>query len=331
MAGQIGNGTDFRIILCACRQFLHRPRECLTHFLHPHHVICNGARPARIMNVLLPARHLHHVVGNTALGGPEIDLKCQRVTWLAGQHAGEGRVGDYAAIPVVLAVDFDGGESRRQSPGSHEMLRSQPAFGGVEIGQVAGADVDRADANAHFARVQPVEVDESLQRLLQRCRVVEACRGVAREGRPERRREAWLEEAGLAVNQGPRRRYRVANRTNVERKGQGIGQPFAGGPLDRKGADRLPELAQPLHAFAFRRAGDDGGVEGADRNSGQPVRPDARLVQAFIDAGLIGPQRSAALQHQGDDVVWQRFFQLRHRIDLLAYHVQHFPNSRFSG
>ena len=158
-------------------------------------------------------------------------------------------------------------------------------------------------------------------------RVVEAGRGIARERRPERRRQARLEEAGLALGQGPRRRQRVADRIDVEGKGQGIGQPFAGGPLDRKGADRLPELAQPLHAFAFRRAGDDGGVECADRDAGQPVRPDASLVHALIDSGLVGSERAATLQHQGDDIVRQQLGFQRHRTDLLARHLQHVRNS----
>jgi F420-0:gamma-glutamyl ligase len=52
--------------------------------------------------------------------------------------------------------------------------------------QIAGADIDRANADTHFARVQPVEVDESFQRLLQWCCVVEACCGISRERRPER-------------------------------------------------------------------------------------------------------------------------------------------------
>jgi hypothetical protein len=43
------------------------------------------------------------------------------------------------------------------------MLRSQPAFVRIKIGEVAGADVDRADADAHFARVQPIEIDKPLQ------------------------------------------------------------------------------------------------------------------------------------------------------------------------
>ena len=47
-------------------------------------------------------------------------------------------------------------------------------------------------------------------------------------------------------------------------------------------------------------AGDQAGVDGADRGADHPVRLDAGLVQRLVDAGLIGPERAAALQHQHD-------------------------------
>ncbi len=119
-------------------------------------------------------------------------------------------------------------------------------------------------------------------------------------------------------------------RAQVERERQRIAKPLAGGPSHRTGTDGLPELAQPFDPLGFRRPGDDGGVERADRNTGQPVRPDAGFMQALIDAGLIGSQRSAALQHQGDDIVWQRVGPLC-RIDVLACHVQHCQNSLHCG
>src|SRR3546814_3548380 len=34
--------------------------------------------------------------------------------------------------------------------------------------------------------------------------------------------------------------------------------------------------------------------------SGEPVGTDAGLVQALVDAALVGAERAAALQHQGD-------------------------------
>jgi hypothetical protein len=53
-----------------------------------------------------------------------------------------------------------------------------------------------------------------------------------------------------------------------------------------------------------RVAGDQAGIDGADRGADDPVRLDAGLVQRLIDAGLIGPERAAALQHE-HDLAWQ--------------------------
>ena len=119
-----------RVLLCGFRQLLDRLLQRLTHLLHPQHLVGNGPCAARILDVLLPARHLHHVVGQRG-PWPTRDRPgmsaCQ--PRLAGQHARERRVRNHAAVPVVLAFDFDGGEARRQRAGSHEMLRPQPALG----------------------------------------------------------------------------------------------------------------------------------------------------------------------------------------------------------
>jgi hypothetical protein len=61
-----------------------------------------------------------------------------------------------------------------------------------------------------------------------------------------------------------------------------------------------PELAQALNPSLWRIAGDDGRVDGPDRYAGDPVRMDAGFAQRLINTGLIGTERTAALQHQGD-------------------------------
>ncbi len=66
--------------------------------------------------------------------------------------------------------------------------------------------------------------------------------------------------------------------------------------------DPLPEGLQLLQPAARRIAGDDRRVDRADRDAGHPVRLDAGFVQRLVDAGLIGAERAAALQHQRDAV-----------------------------
>ena len=71
-------------------------------------------------------------------------------------------------------------------------------------------------------------------------------------------------------------------------------------PRSRR-AGRAPRGARtPAGGPAGRRAvaGDQAGVDRADRGADHPVRLDAGLVQRLIDAGLVGAERPAALQHQ---------------------------------
>src|SRR5690242_5186952 len=62
--------------------------------------------------------------------------------------------------------------------------------------------------------------------------------------------------------------------------------------------DSAPELAQPPQAVLRLVAGDDGAIDGADRGADDPVGLDALFAQGFVDAGLIGAERAAALEHQ---------------------------------
>jgi hypothetical protein len=62
----------------------------------------------------------------------------------------------------------------------------------------------------------------------------------------------------------------------------------------------LPEFAQTRQPVLRRVAGDQAGIDGADRGADNPVRLDAGLMQRLVDAGLEGAQRAAALQHQHD-------------------------------
>lgn len=51
-------------------------------------------------------------------------------------------------------------------------------------------------------------------------------------------------------------------------------------------------------------AGDQGGIDGSDGDAGDPVGLGAYRVQGFIDAGLIGSQRAAALQNEDTEAAW---------------------------
>jgi len=79
------------------------------------------------------------------------------------------------------------------------------------------------------------------------------------------------------------------------------------GDAKRRRGHRFPELAQPLDPLGRRVAADQGGVDGADGNPGDPVGMQVGFGQRLVDAGLIGAQRAAALQQQGNPLeVWPR-------------------------
>ena len=50
----------------------------------------------------------------------------------------------------------------------------------------------------------------------------------------------------------------------------------------------------------LRRSRPRGGIDGANRDSGGPVRMEARRGKGLVDASLIGAERAAALQQEGD-------------------------------
>ena len=47
-------------------------------------------------------------------------------------------------------------------------------------------------------------------------------------------------------------------------------------------------------------AGDQAGIDGADRRADDPVRLDPAFVERLIDARLVGAERTAALEHEDD-------------------------------
>jgi hypothetical protein len=109
----------------------------------------------------------------------------------------------------MLAFDLHGRKSRRQRAGGHDVLRSNflaelPELEIVEISEIARGHADRADAEPRFQIVDAIEVDQPLQRLLQRRGVVIALRLPASGWPQRRRRNARREEARHAEGRDQR-------------------------------------------------------------------------------------------------------------------------------
>jgi hypothetical protein len=65
------------------------------------------------------------------------------------------------------------------------------------------------------------------------------------------------------------------------------------------GGHQLPELTQVGNALAWRIARNQRGVDGADGHAGHPVQVVVPFQQRLVDTGLVGAQRTPALEHQG--------------------------------
>src|SRR6516165_12213768 len=173
------------------------------------------------------------------------------------------------------------------------MLGSDHLCPGVEIDQVATAHIHRAEAEARvtLVGVYAVEVDEALERGSQ-----EPCVIVARRLDRAGRMKPWIgdsrpEEARRSGASNRERAHLICERARSlasSKEADDIGVEARG-----RGGDFLPELAQPVDAPLGRVAGDDGGVDGADRNADDPVGMKPGLGQGFIDSRLVGAERAA--------------------------------------
>ena len=82
-------------------------------------------------------------------------------------------------------------------------------------------------------------------------------------------------------------------------------QPVVGDPKgieQELGGDLLPKGAQLFEPCLGWVARDQRRVDGADRNSGHPVRMQVCLGEGLIHASLKGPECAPSLQHQSDAV-----------------------------
>ena len=212
------------------------------------------------------------------------------------------RVGEDAAVPVELAVDAHRRKRRRQRAGRHDVLDADLAVAAVEVSHLAGAHMRGADGEPRLARVDQREVDQLAAASFPAARSNRSRRASAPSGTCVPRnapglgskkagmpRSSVFQYAIVSGNAGPGR--------NAERRPIGHARP---------------EFLQLLEALAARIAGDQARIDRADRGADDPVRLDAVLVQRVIDAGLIGAERAAALQHQNDLAlaVWLRVREL---------------------
>jgi hypothetical protein len=94
--------------------------------------------------------------------GKQVDLEDHAAAaWIIVHHVLQWRVGKEASVPILLAIDLNRRKTWRQRPAGHDMLDADRHLSAVEIGEIAGLDVDGADAQPHFLScVDAIEIDE---------------------------------------------------------------------------------------------------------------------------------------------------------------------------
>ena len=108
------------VLLKIAREPAEKSRKSTLHTVHALELFGARARAARKLNFLVTCGDFGQVARKRTLRVPEVNLKCERVlaTGVALDYPLQRRIGYKAAIPVLLAIDFDGRKAGRQWPRS---------------------------------------------------------------------------------------------------------------------------------------------------------------------------------------------------------------------
>ena len=118
---------------------------------------------------------LRQIAWKLTLRAPEIDLEQQGIppARIALNDPLQWGVGYEAPVPIVLAIDLDGGKAGWQCPARHDVLWPNRMGFCVEVDEIARPHIDGAGAVTRDAGIETIKVNEALQRVLERFGVVE--------------------------------------------------------------------------------------------------------------------------------------------------------------
>src|SRR6185295_20322515 len=110
-------------------------------------------------NFLLAHCGVEEIAWHLPHSAPQVDLEGERVLARPRlEYPLQRRVGNAAAIPIVLAVDLGNREPGWKGSASHHMLRADVIGRVVETDEISGPYIGRTDAKAHAAGVDPVKI-----------------------------------------------------------------------------------------------------------------------------------------------------------------------------
>src|ERR1700733_831917 len=207
------------------------------------------------------------------------------------------------------------------------MFERERHIAAVEIMHLAGAHVDGTDRQARLFGIDAAEIDNACQRLVQRIDRVEAGpldadRGVETKCKRAVRRKI----AGNAAENRHHLRGDIAAEQDQRLSNRHLHE---GGRIPRRFAlHPFPEFAQTVEPPAGLIAGNDGGVDRADRGPDHPVGFDPGFMQRLIDAALVSAKRAAALKHQYDLAGQSRG--LFDRTGGACFNVRHIAEPKFA-
>ena len=205
----------------------------------------------------------------------------------------------------MLAFDLDRWEGGWQGRAGHDVLRADRVRRGIEVDEVAGPRVDRADAETCALGINTVEIDQSFERRLEAAGIVKA-RSLHGTGRIQPwHRKARREEGAYAFGQSGTRAHLVQP---TPRGVTARAWPLTPVPTQTR-RNAFPERAQ-LADTRFRRvASNQRPIDGADRDAGDPVGMKIGFGQCLIDSGLICTKRTTSLEEERDALerrMWPR-------------------------
>jgi hypothetical protein len=166
-------GVPFLVGPLILPDFLKRPVKLRLQIVHGLVDVGIVAGARGIHDVLVPRQHFLDIAGQHAAGAEQVDLEHERVPPIVlVEQMLQRRVGDDAAVPEMIGADTHHLQRRQQRAAGHHMFGLDHFLLVVEIEEVAGQHIDRADREVDVGLIDQVEIDELQEGLARRRGVV---------------------------------------------------------------------------------------------------------------------------------------------------------------